>query len=396
MTYDKSRLTNEPVSRVVTPAFLLIAAATFFAFLSIGIVIPVLPRYAEGPLGANSIGVGIAVGAASVAALLAQPPAGRLGDLRGRRPLLVAGGALMVSGAAGLIAVEQLIPVVGLRLLTGVGEALFLIGGISIVNDLAPEHRRGEAISLYTLASYGGLAVGPALGELTLGDDRWDAVWLLAATAAATAGVLGLRARETRVAGTASEGGSWLPHRLGLLPGLVLGMGLFGFGGFNAFIALYALEVGLEGVGPLLALFAIVVVAVRSFGAKIPDRLGPARTVRLALVTLTVGLLTIGLWDAPVGLYAGTFVFSVGQALAFPAVMTLALSRTPADDRGAVAGTVTAFVDVAIATGAIALGAVADLSGYSAVFLVSATVAAAGLAVLQRVVAASPAPAASS
>ena len=196
--------------------------------------------------------------------------------------------------------------------------------------------------------------------------------------------------------GTASEGGSWLPHRLGLLPGLVLGMGLFGFGGFNAFIALYALEVGLDGVGPLLALFAIVVVAVRSFGAKIPDRLGPARTVRLALVTLTVGLLTIGLWDAPVGLYAGTFVFSVGQALAFPAVMTLALSRTPADDRGAVAGTVTAFVDVAIATGAIALGAVADLSGYSAVFLVSATVAAAGLAVLQRVVAASPAPAASS
>jgi MFS family permease len=277
-----------------------------------------------------------------------------------------------------------------------VGEALFLIGGISIVNDLAPEHRRGEAISLFTLASYGGLAVGPVLGELTLGDDRWDAVWLLAATAAATAGVLGLRARETRVAAATSEGGSWLPHRLGLLPGLVLGMGLFGFGGFNAFIALYGLEVGLDGVGPLLALFAIVVVAVRSFGAKIPDRLGPARTVRLALVTLTAGLLTIGLWDAPVGLYAGTFVFSIGQALAFPAVMTLALSRTPADDRGAVAGTVTAFVDVAIATGAIALGGVADLGGYSAVFLVSATVAAAGLAVLQRVVATSPAPAASS
>jgi MFS family permease len=381
---------------VVTPAFLLIASATFFAFLSIGIVLPVLPRYAEGPLGAGSVGVGIAVGAASVTALLAQPPAGRLGDLRGRRPLLVSGGALMVAGAVGLLAAEQIVPVVALRLLTGVGEALFLIGGISIVNDLAPEHRRGEAISLYTLASYGGLAVGPVLGELTLGDDRWDAVWLLAAAAAATAGALGLRARETKAMAATSEGGSWLPHRLGLLPGLVLGMGLFGFGGFNAFIALYALDVGLEGAGPLFALFAIVVVAVRSFGAKIPDRVGPARTVRLALVALTAGLLTIGLWDAPVGLYAGTLVFSVGQALAFPAVMTLALSRTPADDRGAVAGTVTAFVDVAIAAGAIALGGVADVGGYSAVFVVAATVAAAGLVVLQRVVAASPAPAASS
>jgi len=386
MTYDKSRLTDEPVSRerVVTPAFLLVAAATFFAFLSIGIVLPVLPRFAEGHLGAGSIGVGIAVGAASVTALLAQPPAGRLGDLRGRRPLMVCGGVLMVAGAAGLVVAEHIVPVVGLRLLTGVGEALFLIGGLSIVNDLAPEHRRGESVSLYTLASYSGLAIGPVLGELALGDDRWDAVWLLAAGAAAVAGLLGLRSPETRPVAAPSEGGSWLPHRQGLLPGLVLGMGLFGMGGFIAFVALYALEIGLDGAGPLFALFAIVVVTIRSLGAKIPDRVGPARTVRIALVALAAGLATMGLWQDPVGLYAGTFVFSIGQALAFPAVMTLAMSRTPAGDRGAVAGTVTAFVDVAIASGAIVLGGVADLGGYSSVFLVSAVVAAAGLITLQR------------
>jgi predicted MFS family arabinose efflux permease len=60
------------------------------------------------------------------------------------------------------------------------------------------------------------------------------------------------------------------------------------------------------------------------------------------------------------------------------------MSRTPAGDRGAVAGTVTAFVDVAIASGAIVLGGVADLGGYSSVFLVSAVVAVAGLITLQR------------
>ena len=387
MTYGQSRLTEELASRerVVTPAFLLVAAATFFAFLSIGVVLPVLPRYAEGPLGEGSVGVGIAVGAASVAALLAQPPAGRLGDLRGRRPLMLGGGVLMIVGAAGLVVAGHIAPVVGLRLLTGIGEALFLIGGLSIVNDLAPEHRRGEALSLYTIASYSGLAIGPVIGELTLGDDRWDAVWLLAAGSAATAGLLGLRAPETRPATPPSEGGSWLPHRLGLAPGLVLGFGLFGMGGFIAFVTLYALEIGLDGAGPLFALFAIVVVTVRSLGAKIPDRVGPARTVRIALVALAAGLLLMGLWNEPVGLYVGTFVFSIGQALAFPAVMTLAIGRTPVGDRGAVAGTVTAFVDVAIAAGAIVLGGVADLGGYSSVFLVSAAVAAAGLVLLQRV-----------
>jgi MFS family permease len=387
MTYGESRLTDTELSRdrVLTPAFLLVAVATFFAFLSIGVVLPVLPRFAEGPLGAGSVGVGIAIGAASITALLAQPPAGRLGDLRGRRPLMVGGGVLMVLGAAGLTLVGHIVPVVGLRLLTGVGEALFLIGGLSIVNDLAPEHRRGEALSLYTLASYSGLAVGPVLGELVLGDDRWNTVWLLAAACGAVAGVLGLCAPETRIASAPSEGGSWLPHRLGLLPGLVLGLGLFGMGGFIAFITLYAIDVGLEGGGPLLAMFAIVVVGVRSLGAKIPDRLGAARTVRIALIALALGLAIMGLWQEPVGLYAGTFVFSVGQALAFPAVMTLAMSRTPAGDRGAVGGTVTSFVDVAIASGAIVLGGVADLGGYPAVFLVSACSAVAGLVLLQRI-----------
>lgn len=369
----------------MTPAFLIVASATFFAFLSIGAVLPVLPRYAEGPLGAGGVGVGIAVGAASLTALLAQPPAGRLGDLRGRRPLMVGGGALMLVGATGLVLADDLAPIVGLRLLTGIGEALFLVGGISIVNDLAPEHRRGEALSLYTLASYGGLAVGPLVGELTLRDDHWDAVWLVAATAAGVGGLLGLLAPET---GTHKEGtpagGSWLPHRMGLLPGLVLGMGLFGFGGFNAFIALYALDVGLGRSAPLFALFALVVVTVRSVGAKIPDRLGPFRTVRISLVALTAGLATMGFWDAPVGLYVGTLVFSVGQALAFPALMSLAMRRAPTRERGAVAGTVTAFVDLAIASGAIALGGVADLGGYPAVFLVSAAVAGAGLVLLQR------------
>jgi MFS family permease len=371
--------------RVLTPTFLLVAAATFFAFRSIGVVLPVLPRYAEGPLGAGSVGVGLAVGAASLTALLAQPPAGRLGDLRGRRPLLMGGGVLMVLGALGLVAVEHLAPVIGLRLLSGMGEALFLVGGISIINDIAPEHRRGEALSLYTLASYGGLAVGPLLGELVLRDDHWDSVWLLAASAGLTAGLLGLFLPETGAHdGEPTTGGGWLPHRDGLLPGVVLGMGLFGFGGFNAFIALYALDIGLDASGPLFALFAIVVVSVRSLGAKIPDRLGPLRTVRIALVLLASGLAVMGLWQAAVGLYLGTLVFSVGQALAFPALMTLALQRAPARERGAVAGTVTAFVDLAIASGAVALGGVADLGGYPSVFLVSAAVAAAGLVVVER------------
>jgi hypothetical protein len=141
-----------------------------------------------------------------------------------------------------------------------------------------------------------------------LREDRWDSVWLLAGSAGLTAGLLGLFLPET---GThrgepSAAGGGWLPHRDGLLPGVVLGMGLFGFGGFNAFIALYALDIGLDAAGPLFALFAIVVVTVRSLGAKIPDRLGPLRTVGIRDMEEGDGIL-------PAALEIGNYYDAVGH-----------------------------------------------------------------------------------
>ncbi len=65
-----------------------------------------------------------------------------------------------------------------MRLLGGIGEAAFFVGAASMITDLAPESRRGEAISYWSVAVYGGLAFGPLLGNLLLGDDHFDRVWL--------------------------------------------------------------------------------------------------------------------------------------------------------------------------------------------------------------------------
>ena len=55
----------------------------------------------------------------------------------------------------------------------GIGEAAFFVGAATMITDLAPDDRRGEAISYWSVAIYGGLAFGPALGEIVLGDDRF-------------------------------------------------------------------------------------------------------------------------------------------------------------------------------------------------------------------------------
>jgi MFS family permease len=375
-----------PAARLVTRPFALNWASTFFLLLAIGTLLPVLPLYAKGELGQSGVGIGLAVAAASPTAFLVQPLAGRLGDRRGRRLLVVGGGVLAALSMVAYTAADSLPLLVGLRLLTGTGEALIFVGTATVVNDLAPDERRGEALSLYSLAVWGGLAVGPLLGELVLGGDRYDAVWLVAAGCALLGGLLGAALPETRPAVAAAPAAPGrLLNRAALLPGLALASSMIGFAGFAAFMPLYARELGMGGAGAVFAVNAAVVVGIRSFGRRIPDRAGPKRTATAALVLVAAGFALVALLDSPAGLYAGTIVLACGQALVFPALMTLAVSAAPASERSGVVGSFSAFADLGFAVGAVSLGAIESGFGATGVFAVAACLAVVGLVPLGRV-----------
>ena len=367
----------------MTVPFALTFISSFFVFLAIGMLLPVLPLYARGPLGVGDIGVGLAVGMSSPMALVAQPFAGRIGDRHGRRILMVTGALVMAIAVAGYTIAGSLAVLIALRLVTGVGEALVFVGSGTIVADIAPFDRRGEALSIYTIGFWGGLAIGPIAGEAILGGDRFDLVWFAAAACGVIAALVGLAIPETRPETTEQSSGK-LIHPAAIRPGLVLVAAVLGFAGFYTFLALYARDIGLDGVGSIFLLLAVIIVGIRIVGRRLPDRLGPQRAASVALVLLAVGLTIVGLWNTPTGLYVGAAVFAVGQALAFPSLMTLAVEGAPPADRSSVVGTFTAFADVGFAVGAVSLGAVANVAGYDGVFLAAAAASLAGLLVLAR------------
>ncbi len=375
----------ETKPRLVSAQFVMLGCAALAYFFADGVLVPSVPLYVTGPLTAGDVAVGLSVGAFSVSALLLRPWAGRLVDRHGRSIAMVGGASLFAASVAGYSLAESVGVLVALRLLTGVGEAFFFVGAVTAMADLAPAERRGEAISLFSLSLYAGLALGPPAGEAVVAWVGFGTVWLISTGAALLAVLLALRVGDTREPGAAGpDTGGRLIHPAAVMPGLLLLALIWGMAGFLAFVPLYALDLGMPGAGFVLFEFAAIVVLIRSVGARIPDRLGAVRSVRISLLCSAVGLAIIGGRQTVPGLVTGTFVLGVGVALGTPAIFMLALQRVPAAERGAVIGTVSMSIDVALGLGPASFGLVAASMARSAGFLVAALVAAAGLALATR------------
>ena len=379
-------LTPDAPPRLLTLRFALVVTSGLAYFLALGMLLPVVPLFVKDELHGNNVAVGVVVGAFAVGAVLLRPFAGRIGDRVGRRVLIV-GGAVIVGGAGLLyILASGLVSLVAVRVLAGIGEAAFFVGAASMITDLSPEARRGEAISYWSVAVYGGLAFGPLLGNVMLANDHFDRVWIVSAGLAFVAAAIGLCTRETVTPAGARSAGEPRPpliSRPALAPGAVLFLGLIGLAGFTEFVPLYVKQIGMKNSSSVFLLYGCLILGVRIFGARVPDRIGPLRAGSIATVTAAIGLLLMAAISSPLGLYAGTVVFSVGMSFLYPAMLTLALTGLSSTERGSAVGTVSSFFDLSQGVGALLLGIVAAVAGYRGAFVAGAVLAVAALVLLR-------------
>jgi len=163
--------------------------------------------------------------------------------------------------------------------------------------------------------------------------------------------------------------------------GFVLALVIVGFTGWSTFVPLRAAELNI-GSGTFYALYSGIVLVIRLAFARLPERIGLARTSAAAIVTAGSGLVVMAAVGGGGGLLIGTIVMSVGISLNYPALMALTLNSVPDDERPAVVPTFTAFFELGTAMGGLALGPVADHAGYQAAFATGGAAMFAGVVVL--------------
>jgi MFS family permease len=364
-------------------AFVGVFGATLLCFLAIGAVLPVLPRYVRGPVGAGDVAVGIVVGAFAATAFVGRPVGGRLADRRGRRQVVLVG--LVICSVAGALLFLPLgVPgLVFARLVIGLGDGWVFTAGVTWIVDLAPPDRRGQAIGLFGLAIWGGLTLGAIAGEGIYALSGFEAVWAFAAVSP-LAGALVVRTLPDRhrpaaplsaeVARTARP----LLPREALRPGVALALANVGYGTMSGFIVLHLDAQGIGHGAATFTVFAGSVIVARLILGRLPDRVGPGRSAFFAAIAQAAGLALVAVAPSWGVALAGALVMGTGTSLIFPSLALLVVRRVGDVGRGAAMGVFTAFFDAGVGVGAPLAGAVASLTDYRTAFLVAAGFALAG------------------
>lgn len=244
---------------------------------------------------------------------------GRLGDMVGRRRLLLAGLGLYTAASALCGVAPALELLLAARAVQGLGAAAMMALAMAFVGDIVPKDRTGSAMGLLGTMSAVGTALGPSLGGLLIAVAGWPALFLATAPFAAAALVLAHRhlpADRPRPTGA--------PARFDFMGSLLLG----------ATLAAYALAMtlGRGGFGTVNA--ALLTAALLGAGAFVAvERRAAAPLVRLDLLrdpVLAPGLAMNALVSTVLmaTLVVGPFYLSRGLGLDAAAV-GLAVSAGP-------------------------------------------------------------------
>jgi MFS family permease len=368
-----------------TRTFVLTAVATLAFFCSLSMQLPIFPDFLRERAGSSDAMIGVFIGAFSITALLLRPAIGRALENGGRIRFLMAGGAISAGASIGYALLNSIGWLLAVRLFHGIAVACYYTAASTLVADGAPDERRGEALSYFSMMLYLGFAIGPAAGLALREVAGFSAVFGVTAALGGVAIVVPLVIREPplpHAPETIEIERRPLLNRAALFPAGVLLTGAFAFAAAINFSADYATERGIDGRGLYFPAMALTVIVTRVVAGRLSDRYGRVVVAAPGLALVGIGMFVEAAASSIVPLVASAILFGAGFGALFPTLMAFAVDRVPARERGSAMATYTAAIDLGIGAGAPLLGAVKGAAGYPAMYVVSGAIALIGVAIL--------------
>ncbi|MFN0070572.1 MAG: MFS transporter [Chloroflexota bacterium] len=365
-------------SRLLTRDFALLCTTGCLNFAVHMLAVTSLPLLITGPIGGTEGDVGLALSAFYVAAVLLRVPLGRLIDIWGRRAVMTLCLGFLILTSGGYLLAGSVLGLLVVRALHGACFAGYGTAGNTMVGDIVPAQRRGEALGYYGLLGHVALAVTPWIAFQTIQNSGFGALYLLAAVLAAL-GVLGaLSVREpprpaVTITGIRSRLILGLFHPAAFRPAIILCLFTMVYAAQILFLPLYARVQGVDDPGLYFAVYGGILMLVRGPAGRISDRIGRGPAIIPGLALSTVSMLILSIADTlPLMLVSGA-IFATAFALVTPSLNALVVDITQPSERGSAMATHTTFFDIGTGVGAALCGFLAERIGFPATYAAGST-----------------------
>ncbi len=289
--------------------------------------------------------------------------AGRLGDRRGLKPMLVAGLAAFVVASLLCAIAPSLLLLIGARALQGIGAAFLMTLAMALMRQTASEARVGRAMGLLGTVSALGTALGPSLGGLLIPLTGWRGIFWVQVPLAALALILAitmLPAEPVKERAPAISLRSVMNRNLApnLLVNIIVAavmMTTLVVGPFylHLGLGLPAMQVGfVMAIGPAISIFSGVP------SGRLVDAWGSGRMLAIGLALLATGAFLLAFLPNAIGIAGyvlSIIVLTPGYQLFQD---TAVLADVAKARRGTVSGLLGLSRNIGLIAGASVMGAV--------------------------------------
>jgi DHA1 family tetracycline resistance protein-like MFS transporter len=361
----------------------IIFITVFIDLVGFGIIIPMLPFYAEA-YGASAFQVGLLATSFSLMQFLFAPLWGRLSDRIGRRPIILAGlfGSAVSYFAFGLA--DSLAMLFAARIVAGIAGANIPTAQ-AFIADSTSAANRARGMGLIGAAFGLGFILGPAIGGF-LSQWGYHAPAFFAAALSLANFLAGWfllpESLPADKRGTRRAIGRVEAFQIALarpaLP-LVLLVSFLVMTAFSAFESMFALFAGARfgygatTIGYLFAWVGMVLAIVQGvLVGRVVPRLGEHRLVPAAIALMAVALVGHAVAPNVPTLMAAMALLAVGMGFNSPSLLSMVSRLADPSDQGATLGVSQSLASLARIVGPLWGGLAFDWFGITVPFLVSA------------------------
>ncbi|MGD9116373.1 MAG: MFS transporter [Dehalococcoidia bacterium] len=144
-------------------AFFVLVGTMLISMLGFGIVVPLLPIYAD-QLGASALQIGFINAGFSLTVLIALPFMGRLSDRFGRKIFLCLGLSILTAASLCFIWAQNPTQLILVRVFQGIGASMHLPIAEAYLGDITPKGQEGRWMGHFNAILFSSMSLGPLFG----------------------------------------------------------------------------------------------------------------------------------------------------------------------------------------------------------------------------------------